>query len=199
MSRSASHHLLYPLCANFIAHDMGVLILPPCGESAERILTSMGAYGTGKERTERLLRIAEVRNDDPEDPQVFHLDADDIRLSQRIWDEEKDRLRESTGGQVLEVVNIDKACVQWPMDQVRRAMGAESKRVKVRGDLLILLSNQWDRGLSRDVSKLAGTHLRLRDELGVVLLQGVRPRTPLHALEATGGEGYPSLALTPLN
>ena len=196
---SAPHHIIYPLCANFIAHDMGVLILPPCGESAERIVTSMGAYGTGKDRTERLLRIADVRNDSPEGPHVFHLDADDIRLSQRIWDEEKERLRESTGGQVLEVVNTDKACVHWPMDQVRRAMETESKRVKVRGDLLVLLSNQWDRGLSGDASKMAGIHLRLRDELGVALLQGIRPRTPLHALEATAAGGYPSVALTPLN
>ena len=105
----------------------------------------------------------------------------------------------STGGQILEVVNIDKACVQWPVDQVRRAMEGESKRVKVEGDLLVLLSNQGGRGLSEGALKMSGTHLRLRDELGVVLLQGVRPRTPLHALEATGGGGYPSLVLTPLN
>jgi hypothetical protein len=193
---NAPDHLLYPLCANFIAHGMGVLVLPPCGESTERVATSMETYGTGNER---LLRVAEVRNSSPEGTHVFHIDADDLRLSGRIWDEEKARLREATGGQVLEVINVDKVGVLWPLEQACRAMEAESKRVKVEGGLLLLTSSQRDQGLSMDASRMAGIHLRLRDELGVALLQGIRPRTPLHALETTVTRGYPSLELTPLN
>jgi len=191
--------LLCTLCANFIAQDMGVLILPPCGESNERILEYLQAYGTGRERTERLLRVAELSGDDSRGPQVLHLDSDDIRLSQRIWDEEKERLRGPPGGRVLEVVNIDRVDVHWPLEKSMRAMEVESRRAKAKGDLIVLLSSQGGRGLAESASMMAGVHIRLREEVGAVLLQGVRPRTPLHAIEATGGEGYPSLTLTPLS
>ena len=192
----APRHLLDPLCANFVAQEMGVLVLPRCGESAERIAASLGAYGV---EAGRLLRIADVRNDHPEGLHVFHLDAEDIRLSQRIWEEEKARLSGSKRGQVLELVNLDKAGVLWSREQACRAMEAESRRVKSEGGLLVLTSSQGGRGLSVYASRMAGVHLRLRDELGVVLLQGVRPRTPLHALEAVDAGGYPGLELTPLN
>ncbi|MCW3979369.1 MAG: hypothetical protein NWF12_06425, partial [Candidatus Bathyarchaeota archaeon] len=68
------------------------------------------------------------------------------------------------------------------------------------GGLLVLLSTATgNEGLYGDASNMASVRLRLINEKGVMLLQGIRPRTSLYVLEATGDEGYPQIRLTPMN
>ena len=190
--------LFGPLCANFLAHDMGVLLIPPCGQNVDRVMAWMGGYGLGEERLSRLMRIAEMRDAAAAGPPVFHMDPDDIRVSHRIWNEEKRKLTEATGRPVLKLVNVDSAGIHWPLEQARRVMEAESKATKDEGGLLSLLSMPGNDWLGRDASNMSSIHLRLADERGVTLIQGVRPRTPLYALESTGEDGYPSVRLTPM-
>ena len=195
---SAPAHLLGPLCANFLAHDMGVLLLPPCGQNAERIRAWMEGYGVGEERTTRLMRIAEIHGDAAEAPQVFRLDPDDAKVSMRIWGEEKRRLIEATGRQVLKLVDVDSVGLHWSPGQARRMMEAESRHTKDEGGLLALLSTPCDEGAGRDAANMSSVHMRLTNEHGVMLLQWVRPRTPLFVAESTGADGYPRIKLTPM-
>jgi KaiC/GvpD/RAD55 family RecA-like ATPase len=196
---SAPAHMFGPLCANFLAHEMGVLLIPPCGQNVGRVLGRMKGYGVDEERLDGLMRIAEIRNEAAGGSSVFRLDPDDIRVSHQIWNEEKRKLMGATGKQVLKLVNIDSVGIHWPLEQARRAMETESKLTKDEGGLLALLSTSGDEGLGRDASNMASIHLRLINAQGAMLLQGVRPRTPLFVLEATGAEGYPRIRLTPMN
>lgn len=196
---SVPAHLFGSLCANFLAHDMGVLLIPTCGQNVEGIMEWMGGYGVDEERLRKLMRIAEIRDEAVGGASVFRLDPDDIRVSHRIWNEEKRRLTAATGRPVLKLVSVDSAGIHWPLDHARRVMEMESKLTKDEGGLLVLLSTATgNEGLKMDASNMASVRLRLFNEKGVMLLQGVMPRTILYALEATGEGGYPQIRLTPM-
>jgi len=197
---SVPGRLLGPLCANFLAHDTGVLLIPTCGQNVGRIMEWMAGYGVGEERLHGLMRIAEIRDEAAGGASVFRLDPDDIRVSHRIWNEEKRRLTAATGRPVLKLVSVDSCGIHWPLDQARGVMETESKLTKDEGGLLVLLSTATgNEGLYGDASNMASVRLRLINEKGVMLLQGIRPRTSLYVLEATGDEGYPQIRLTPMN
>jgi hypothetical protein len=66
------------------------------------------------------------------------------------------------------------------------------------GGLLVLLSRPGEEATRQHASNLAHTHLRIHSQRGVMLLDGVKPQTPLYALEQDNSEGYPSLSLTPI-
>ncbi len=197
---SVPAHLFGPLCANFLAHDTGILLIPTCGQNVERIMSWMASYGVGDERLTGLMRIAEIRDEATDGASVFRLDPNDIRVSHRIWNEEKRRMTRDTGKPVLKLVSVDSAGIHWPLEQARRVMEMESKLTKDEGGLLVLLSTATgNEGLYRDASNMSSVRIRLINEKGVMLLQGIRPRTILYALEATGEGGYPQIRLTPMN
>lgn len=190
--------LLGPLLANFVSQGMGVLQIPTCGQGTGCITDWMAEYGMEEDAVRRLLRVAEISGN-PESDAVLRLDPDDVKISHRIWNEEKQRLALATGRPVLKLINIDKAGVHWPLEPTRRVLEAEAKLTRNEGGLLVLVSTPGDGGLRRDAINMSSVHLRLSLEQGVVLLQGVRPRTPLYAMEPTGEDGYPSARLTQMN
>jgi hypothetical protein len=69
---------------------------------------------------------------------------------------------------------------------------------KDEGGLLVLLTRPGSEDLARHSSNIAGAHLALTNEQGVILFRGIRPRTQLYALEMNGDGGYPRLRFTPI-
>jgi len=69
---------------------------------------------------------------------------------------------------------------------------------KDEGGLLVLLTRLGSEDLARHSSNIAGAHLALTNEQGVILFRGIRPRTQLYALEMNRDGGYPRLRFTPI-
>jgi len=85
-----------------------------------------------------------------------------------------------------------------PEAQSRSFLDTESMQTRNTGGLLVLLSRPGEEATRQHASNLAHTHLRVHNQRGVMLLDGVKPQTPLYALEQDGSAGYPSLSLTPI-
>jgi len=66
------------------------------------------------------------------------------------------------------------------------------------GGLLVLLSRPGEEAIRQHASNLAHTHLRVHNQRGIMLLDGVKPQTPMYALEQDNSADYPSLSLTPI-
>jgi hypothetical protein len=58
------------------------------------------------------------------------------------------------------------------------------------GGLLVLLSRPGEEATSQHASNLTHTHLRVHNQRGVMLLDGVKPQTPLYALGQNNSAGY---------
>ena len=186
-----------PLRASFITSQRGVLFLPPSGESVRRVTDFDHQYGVTAEEHRDLLRIATTLPEE-ETPVNLGLDPADIKMSQRIWREEASRLQRETGRPILKIVYADRLSKTWPEAQSRSFLDTESMHTRYTGGLLVLLSRPGEEATTRHASNLAHTHLRIHNQRGVMLMDGVKPQTPLYALEQDNREGYPSLAMTPI-
>jgi|GEM_PF-1519776 len=184
--------------ANFITGGSGVLMIPPGGESVDRITRFDERLGLSDEERGRLLRIALMRSEENPPRYLIGLDPSDIKRSLRTWGDEKAGLLSSTGKPVLKIVHIDKAYSLWPVEHTKLAIDMESMATKDEGGLLILLTRPGSEDLAKHSSNIAGAHLTLTNEQGVILFRGIRPRTQLYALEMNGDGGYPRLRLTPI-
>ena len=186
-----------PLRASFITSKKGVLFLPPSGESMSRVTNFDHQYGVTAEEHQQLLRIATTLPEE-ETPMNLAFDPGDIKMSQRIWREEASRIHRETGQLILKIVYTDRLSKTWPEAQSRRFLDTESIHTRNTGGLMVLLSRPGEEATTQHASNLAHIHLRLNNQRGVILMDGVKPQTPLYALEQNNYEGYPSLTLTPI-
>jgi len=186
-----------PLRASFINTQRGVMFLPPSGESVRRITDFDHQYGVTAQEQENLLRIATTLPEE-ETPMNLGLDPGDIKMSQRIWREEASRLHRETGQPILKIVYADRLSKTWQEGQSRSFLDTESMRTRNTGGLLVLLSRPGEEATKQHASNLAHTHLRIHNQRGVMLMDGVKPQTPLYALDQDNSQGYPSLTLTPI-
>ena len=198
-AQGAPRLLLGPLLANSLTNGMGVLLIPTCGQDADCVINWISEYGVDSEASSRLMKVAEIGNHQAEGGTGFPLDPDDVKLSHRMWNEKKRRLVEETGRPVLKLINIDMLGVHWPLEPTRRLLETEAKLTRSEGGLLVLVSGPGEGALHGDISNMSNVHIRLDMQGGVVLLHGIRPRTPLHAVESTGEKGYPTLKLTQIS
>lgn len=189
--------MVVPLRASFITSKRGVLFLPPSGESMSRVTNFDHQYGVTAEEHQQLLRIATTLPEE-ETPMNLGLDPGDIKMSQRIWREEASRLHRETGQPILKIIYTDRLSKTWPEAQSRSFLDTESIHTRNTGGLLVLLSRPGEEATTLHASNLAHIHLRLYNQRGVILMDGVKPQTPLYALEQDNSEGYPSLNLTPI-
>ena len=189
--------ILAPMRANFTAAGRGVMMIPPGGTGSDRVTRFDERLGVTPRLRDALVRIG-VFTQEPEAPHVLRLDPDDPKMTHRIWCEEKTRLASSTGQPTLKIVYLDGLDYLWPRDQARRVLDAESAQTKNEGSLLLLLSHPGSEELERNASNLSNAQIEVRSEQGVFLLQGLQPRTQLHAAEMDPEAGYPRLTLTPM-
>lgn len=105
---------------------------------------------------------------------------------------------EKTGKPILNIAYIDRIRTSAPVESMRRALETAATVTKNDGGLLLLLCKAGSEELRLSASNISNIHLRLQNKQGVILFNGIRPRTPLYALEMTASQGYPKIKLTPI-
>jgi len=186
-----------PLRANFMTGGMGVFFLPPGGESVENVLRCGKRHGVTEDEHRRLLRVV-AEGTEEEAPYILAYDNGDPGEILSLWGREKQRLMEETKAPVLNIAYLDKIVTSAPPESLRRALETAATATKSDGGLLLLLCKAGTEDLKRSALNVANIHLRLHNEQGVILFNGLQPRTPLYALETTTQDGCPGFCLTPI-
>ncbi|MFH2112514.1 MAG: ATPase domain-containing protein [Candidatus Bathyarchaeota archaeon] len=189
--------LVGPLRSNFLAQGRGVLFMPPGGENLDRIHRFDQQFALGP-RAAKLVRIATAPNNQGGRPPELALDPRDPDAALRAWADSEEELSRETGGPLLKIIYVDSLRTCLPHADHRRFLDHQSMRARDAGGLLVLLSRPGDDHLRQHAGNLAHTHLQVTNHEGVMLLQGVKPRTPLHAVAQDPAQGHPSLSLTPI-
>lgn len=185
------------LRANFLAQGRGVLFMPAGGENVGRIAAFDGRFGL-PQGAQRLLRIATASGNQGHEPAAIRMDPDSLQRSWGAWAEAERELTEETGEPTLKMIYVDSLQSNWAGENLGRLLDSESMRTRDAGGLLMLLSRPGDGSLRQHAGNLSHTHLRAVNLQGVILLQGVKPKTPLNALNQDDERGYPSYTLTPI-
>lgn len=103
------------------------------------------------------------------------------------------------GGPALKIIYVDTLQNNWRQGNHKRFLDTESTATRNTGGLMVLLSRPGGEALAQHASNLSHTHIKAANHEGVILLQGVKPRTPLYAVAQDQAKGYPSLSLTPIH
>jgi KaiC/GvpD/RAD55 family RecA-like ATPase len=179
---------------NFIMNDGCSLTIPSPGVSANRIKDSMARHVPMKQ-IDSSLRLAYFELFD-DDPCFFALDASSTKESfDRIMKEaekikgEKNRpCVFSLGSETLEYV--------FAREDAFRFVQGMVQRVRHFGDVLYAVT-RYASPLSDELSNLSDIHIKIDQIDGTIVMQRLKPWSPLYAVIYDYSKGYPNIKLAP--
>jgi len=200
-SRAEYDFLMAPLAMNFAAQGRGVLILPSVLFDYGAVREMVLSYGLSEKVFQsQIVLLDHQRLPHPEDvrPNVVQLkgvDAmDDLLnvLESVTW------LKSGRDQPALVSVSLDAGLSLYGEAQGRRLLDLTASTVRGRASLFLLVGRESPDNLTDKISSIVDFHLKLTREHGSLLLYGVKPRTPLYAVETDTSKGYPIPRLTPI-
>ena len=185
------HLIVYPTIWNFLAQNRGAIIFPSAGIDYSLILKRMKEVGLKEDEINRLLRIlvkdhagirsapylVTCRGENFSEDYIKHLEAER-------------ELREMTGQPILHFVGADMFIDTYGPRDALSAIRNHSVRVREKGDLYMILLKPGRPRLSEILSAFSEVHLKITRKYGCVIIYGIKPRTPLYALEMDISKGY---------
>jgi len=95
-----------------------------------------------------------------------------------------------TGQPILHFVGADMFIDTYGPRDALSAIRNHSVRVREKGDLYMILLKPGRPRLSEILSAFSEVHLKITRKYGCVIIYGIKPRTPLYALEMDISKGY---------
>ncbi len=191
-------YIVLPTMWNFLAKGRGVFIVPPPGVEYTTIRDAFALGGFKEEELESFVRIfirevTEARTG----PCVIPVGGKDFESDLLKYDAVGRELRKKSGrGSTLYIFGMD-TITDWYGERGAYTAMRVVASVAARGKHLgMMLLKPGTPALSRLVGAIAEVHLKVTREQGCVLVYGVKPRTPLYAMEIDTSEGYPMPKLT---
>jgi KaiC/GvpD/RAD55 family RecA-like ATPase len=189
---------------NFISQGRGAQIIPAAGLQAKDVLASIGPYVT-PEVFNKYVRVTEeekvrtLRGDKGRvPPYVVQLKGSQgIDSSiQQIFDS-LDELKKTTGGKpIYRSVAYDKIESYYPddPDKMFAEVGLAQMRTKSGGYLTYGIARPSLHILDK-IRDLAEWHFLMTRKNGLLMLQGIKPHTPLYGANCNVSRGYPYMDL----
>jgi len=191
-------YIVLPTMWNFLAQGRGVFIVPPPGVEYTTIRNAFALGGFKEEELEGFVRIfirevTEARTG----PCVIPVGGKDFESDLLKYDAVGRELRKKSGrGSTLYIFGMD-TITDWYGERGAYTAMRVVASVAARGKHLgMMLLKPGTPTLSRLVGAIADVHLKVTREQGCVLVYGIKPRTPLYAMELDTSEGYPMPKLT---
>jgi len=183
------------LRANFISNHQPVMFLPPGGENIKRIIDFDKTLGiTDSEHAEQV-RIAVIDHQNHH-PVAVKLEKDP-KTSQQTWNDTETALKQKTSQPILKIIYADHAA-DILAHETDRFLDRESNKTREDESLLVLLTRPDTENRRQNASNLCHTHLKVTNHQGVILLQGIKPRTRYYALNQDTAKNHPSIRYTPI-
>jgi len=193
--------LVHSMTASFLLKGRGVIIAPSSGINYASLSEFLKLYGVTSEHCMRSLRVIVLgRTVETEKPSEY-----EITLSGDDWKKDMEYVQKAFGKFIFEAgrpillfvcaatlasLYGDEKCLE-----ILRSVAAQTKNGRA---LLIAIVGAGYRDLAIKLSLLSDFYLRLVSKYGCPILYGVKPTTPLYAVEVDASKGYPKAKLTPI-
>jgi len=201
MDPDIEHRETVPIFANvladFIHRKRPAMIFPLTGFTSKELKTLVKLYGFSEEEYASLLRIFVSKElaQECKSPYVLSFDPDNVAESIGIAEEE---LRKESEYSPVKLINLDQIALAQDPSETLRLMNHEMNKTKARGGLLIIVCRRLFEQLAEDIGSLADMHFKIERILEVPVIYGLKPSTPILAMEIDYSKGYPQAILTPV-
>ena len=161
----------------------------------------MRSYGLSEEELKEHLRIPALRDaalEMPTPSYVIPYEPKNLKESYEDFLKLEGELLRRHDHPVLKFAGLDWLVHFWGEEGAICLLNLDARRTRYLGGLTILLGKPIYPEIAKRIPPLASVHLKLTRRHGCLLLYGVKPRTPLYAVEADYSKGYPLPKLTPI-
>ncbi|MEM2455140.1 MAG: ATPase domain-containing protein, partial [Candidatus Bathyarchaeia archaeon] len=185
------HLIIYPTIWNFLVQGRGAIIFPSAGIDYSFILKRVKEAGLKEDEINSLLRIL-VKDYAGIKPAPYLVTCRGERFSEdyaKCLEVERE-IRERTNQPILHFVGADMLIDTYGLKDALSAIRNHSVRVREKGDLYMILLKPGRPRLSEVLSAFSEFHLKITRKYGCAIIYGLKPRTPLYALEMDTSRGY---------
>jgi len=201
LSRDDYQILVAPTIMNSVANGKPVVIIPSIGAGPEDLGRVCDLYGLPQECREALLRVF-LRKELLEGRKTLKYQVPYEKRSleedmQRILSVAEELLRR-TGKPLVQILAVDTIGLYHGQHGVLRAAQESITLCKKTGGFALWVAESTFLDLLQKLSPLASMHFKLTRKHGCLLFYGIKPRTPLIAIEEDLSKGYPVPKLTPI-
>ena len=193
--------IVTPTIANFIVKKRPVIVVPTAGAAWMDVADYMKGYGLSEEELADRLRIPALRDEalkGTTPSYVIPFEPKSLKESYEEFLKLEEELLRRHGQPILKFVGLDWLVHFWGEEGAIHLLNLDARRTRYLGGLTILLGKPIYPEILKRMPPLASVHLKLTRRHGCLLLYGVKPRTPLYAVEADYSKGYPLPKLTPI-
>ncbi|MCS7140523.1 MAG: AAA family ATPase [Candidatus Nezhaarchaeota archaeon] len=183
--------LITPTMWNFLVQGRGVIIIPSPGVNPGTILREIEEGGLTRDEISNLLRICIKEYPGiSSEPYLIALGGEDASKDYTKYLQAEVELMAKTGQPVLNVIGVNSLVDIYGLKEALSTIGINVARTREMKGLNILLLRPGYSELARILGVIADIHLKVVREYGAVLVYGIKPRTPLYALEIDSSRGY---------
>jgi len=188
--------LVCPIVANFITQARGYVCFPSMGVDPLLLRNIYRQYGITDEELKNQMRVFVPF-------EVHDSPLNVIEIKGENWKEDLDKFLEA-GRQFIEqtkqppifLLGADSLKTIYGEERCEQILNLCATEVRRMGAVAIYITKAGYRDLAVKLSALADTYIRLTRRHGCLLLYGVKPRTPIYAVEMDTSKGYPLPRLT---
>ncbi|MCD6421494.1 MAG: AAA family ATPase [Thaumarchaeota archaeon] len=193
--------IVAPTIANFIVKGRPVIVIPTAGAAWMDVADCMKGYGLSEGELKEHLRIPALRDaalEAPTPSYVIPYEPKNLKESYQDFLKLEGELLRRHDHPVLKFAGLDWLVHFWGEEGAIYILNLDARRTRYLGGLTILLGKPIYPEIAKRIPPLASVHLKLTRRHGCLLLYGVKPRTPLYAVEADYSKGYLLPKLTPI-
>jgi len=173
--RGEYHLILAPLAVSYVKRGRPCLIAPSGGVSSKDVREIAFRYGVSEEEYRRLVRVVEVERLKPP------IAKDRTPLVEQFTSLLKSLEKES-GKPPLKLIGMDRAAYLMG-EEVLPVIYRAVDELRERGGLAVWITKPIYPWMIERLAPLADIHLKIMRRHGSMLLYGIKPRTPLYAVQ----------------
>ncbi|MEM2341895.1 MAG: ATPase domain-containing protein [Candidatus Bathyarchaeia archaeon] len=192
--------VLAPIQWNFINNGQPIISIPSPGIDHKIILANIMQGGFTEEELSSLYRFIEPKYSEWNSQSLcsVNIKGKSIEEDFEIIVDETLKMMNRTGKPPLLVLSANTFIYYYGISNAIKALSVLSTIIKEHNSLMLVFLKPGFERVGRMLGAMADTHLKIIREHGAIFLYGVKPRTPLHAVELDVSEGYPIPKLTPV-
>ena len=173
--------LVAPAAASHVSKGQYLTIIPSGGVTIKDVENVCTLYGINrKEFLERMYLLVEPGFIGEKTPNMIEVEPSGD-VVKKVMDIVR-RLSEKLGGPPIWIIGVDRVIREFGEKGIELLFMAK-EYVRSFGNLMILILRTPDERLVRTLAPLADIHLKMTRKHGCVLLCGVKPETPLYAVQ----------------
>jgi len=188
--RGEYHLILAPLAVSYVKKGRPCLIVPSGGVSSKDVREIAFRYGVSEEEYRRLVRVVEVERLKPP------IAKDRAPLVEQFTSLLKSLEKES-GKPPLKLIGMNRAA-HLMGEEVLPIIYRAVDELRDRGGLAVWITKPTYPWMTERLAPLADIHLKIMRRHGCMLLYGIKPRTPLYAVQPDPTGKTPTPKITPI-